>query len=306
MNDGDYQKLKIGYLTERMILGFGVDLVVHETARRFAESGHDVTVFTTKKSDLYVDESYKIVDLTETVVVNQDIFSPHFMVECINQLSHCDIDVWIAQTPPFYSWLTFLRPPVILVEHGTPPGKFFKGKMARDLDTMTAHRYNVIYSTLRPGDTVVAISEFIRSGLPENVSRNAITILNGGDHYPRTTENAKVTFRKTIGLSENDIMLLWVGRIDPFVDYQPYKGLQEFLEVSPIIRKKYPHCKIVAVGRAEERARKPLEDAGIIPVFNLGKDTMPSAYAAADIFINTSRWEGFNLPLIEAQFQGTP
>ena len=33
---------------------------------------------------------------------------------------------------------------------------------------------------------------------------------------------------------------------------------------------------------------------------------MPILYAAADIFMNTSLWEGFNLPLAEAQFQKTP
>jgi hypothetical protein len=33
---------------------------------------------------------------------------------------------------------------------------------------------------------------------------------------------------------------------------------------------------------------------------------MGMAYAASDIFVNTSKWEGFNLPLLEAQFQGVP
>lgn len=33
---------------------------------------------------------------------------------------------------------------------------------------------------------------------------------------------------------------------------------------------------------------------------------LATAYAAADVHISASRWEGFNLPLLEAQYLGVP
>jgi glycosyltransferase involved in cell wall biosynthesis len=298
--------MKIGFLTERMILGFGVDLVVHEAAKRFAADQHEVTVFTTRVGDIYRNSAYRIINLLEETVGPLDIFSPHFMTGSINFLSSQDIDVWIAETPPFYRWLPYLRPPVILVEHGTPDGKFFEVSMGRELDAAKKYRYDVIFKSLRSGDAVVAISDYIKSVLPVSVQENTSVIRNGGDHYPRAEAEATAEFRSSLGIQPDDVMILWVGRIEPFHDWQPYKGLKALMELTPLVLKRFPEVKIVALGRAEENARKPLEEAGLIPVFNVASDVMPAAFAAADIYLNTSRWEGFNLPLIEAQYQGSP
>ncbi len=289
-----------------MILGFGVDLVVHETARRLADMDHEVIVFTTRTSDLYSEINYEIINLKDRIPEPDMIFSPHFMTESIRILSTFDIDVWIAETPPFYQWLQYLRPPVILVEHGTPPGHFFDKRMGTELDAMTEFRYNVIFQGLRSGDRVVAISDYIMSCLPANVQRKTTVIANGADHYPPAHPDSAAQFRTDLGIAEDDIMVLWVGRIEPFNDLQPYKGLGEFLTIAPQIQAQFPKIRVVAVGRAHESAREPLEKAGIIPVFNVPKETMSAVFAAADIFLNTSRWEGFNLALAEAQFQGTP
>ena len=64
--------------------------------------------------------------------------------------------------------------------------------------------------------------------------------------------------------------------------------------------------KFTAVGRAGKREPNSLYLKEIISCLNLADDKIGSAYAAADIFLNTSKWEGFNLPLLEAQFQGVP
>ncbi len=299
-------KLKIGFLTERMILGFGVDLVVHQTARRLVDKGHAVTVFTTWTGAIYQETPYSVVNLKETVNGPNDVCSPHFMVMGINYLARQDIDVWVIHTPPFYQWLEYLHSPVVMVEHGTPPGKYFPKKRGRGLDAKTRYRFDVIYQSLRPGDGLVAVSEYIRSQLPGKVRERTTVILNGGDHYPRATADEIEAFRKSVGVAHDQVMILWVGRITPGDDWQPYKGLREFVDIAPKLSRRCENIRIVAVGRAEDNARRLLEDAGIVPVFNLPMERMPAAFGAADIFLNTSKWEGFNLPLIEAQFQGTP
>lgn len=298
--------LRIGFLTERMLLGFGVDLVVHQSALRLQKMGFDVTVFTTRIGDEFSETDYRIVNLSDKVEFSHDIFSLQFMTDAIRFLSQTQVDVWICETPPFYHWLPHLRPPVIMVEHGTPPGKFFNRHLGRHLDAYTKDRYEKIYRAFRPGDGLVSISNYIKSCLPDDVAEKCVTIHNGADHFPRATIEAKAQFRKSIGISESECMVLWVGRMEPENDRQPYKGLKEFLESAPLLVKANPNIKIVGVGRAEPSAKAFLEKAGILPVLNLHNDMMPTCFAAADIFINTSRWEGFNLALAEAQFQGTP
>lgn len=39
------RKIHIGFLTERMLRGFGVDVVVDKTARELVKNGFRVTVF---------------------------------------------------------------------------------------------------------------------------------------------------------------------------------------------------------------------------------------------------------------------
>ncbi len=298
--------MRIGFLTERMLLGFGVDLVVHQTAARLVKMGFDVTVFTTRISDEFDAADYKLVNLSDHVAYTRDIFSLQFMTEAIRYLSRTDIDVWICQTPPFYYWLPHLRPPVIMVEHGTPPGKFFDRRQGKHLDAYTRDRFENVYRAFRPGDGLVAISNYIKSCLPTDVAQKCVTIHNGADHFPRASMEAAAAFRASLGLSPEQLMVLWVGRMEPANDRQPYKGLREFLEFAPVISRSNDRIRVVAVGRAEEDARPYLEKAGVIPVFNLPNETMAACYAAADVYINTSRWEGFNLALAEAQFQGTP
>jgi len=45
---------------------------------------------------------------------------------------------------------------------------------------------------------------------------------------------------------------------------------------------------------------------GALPLANLPPAEMPGFYAALDIYVCASRWEGFNLPIVEAAWHGVP
>ncbi len=298
--------VRIGILTERMLLGYGVDLVVDESARGLLQKGYDVVVFTTSVGEMYAKTDYEIVNLMHFAIHSRDIYSVLFFQDALDVLARKQIDVWIPQTPPFYHWLPHLRPPAVAVEHGTPPGSFFEKRVGRGLDAYTRERFETIYPQLGNGYRFVAISDYIRSEFPDTVRDRVTVIHNGADHYPRASQEEIERFRQRVGATPEDIIVLWVGRIQPESDNQPYKGLKEFMSLAPLLHQKFPNFKIVGAGKADDSARNLLQQVGIIPVFNLSKEEMPGAFAAADIFLNTSKWEGFNLPLAEAQFQGTP
>jgi glycosyltransferase involved in cell wall biosynthesis len=300
------RKPHIGFLTERMTLGFGVDVVIHEQAMRFVNRGYKVTVFPGWMTDLYEHQPYNIVPLTDNPEEQASYFSPEFLSRSFDTLNKHKVDVWMIHTPPFYNWLSHLPPPVILVEHGTPPGKYFSYRQGKRLDAETKKRQKNLFRSRRPGDGLVAISEYIRSDLPLDVQRSTVVIHNGADHYARVAEADAIKYRAKLKLKPSDIMVLWVGRIQPIKDPQPYKGLSDLLRIAEELKKKSSKIKLVAVGRGENSVIATLKNAGILPLLNLPRKQMATVYAAADIFLNTSSWEGFNLPLAESQFQGTP
>ncbi len=298
--------LRIGFLTERLLLGFGVDLVVDEQASRLAARGHDVTVFTTKTDALYQRTGYRVVTLPQALNTSLDPFSPHFAAPALAFLEQQPVDLWVIHSPPFYDWAQYLAAPAILWEHGTPDGHFFTGKLSRSVERMKQHRYHDIYGKLRPQDRIGAISDYIRKDLPPAVQHQAVTIHNGGDHYGAASADDVAAFRQKYGIPPAARSILWVGRIALEDDWQPYKGLQEMFAAADWLRRNHPEVKMVVVGKAEDAAKAALLERGIIPALNLPREEMPAAYRSADLYLNTSHWEGFNLALVEAQYQATP
>jgi glycosyltransferase involved in cell wall biosynthesis len=102
-------------------------------------------------------------------------------------------------------------------------------------------------------------------------------------------------------------VVLASGRADFSGRSQPYKGIETvFLEAARRLREDDPRVFPVFAGKGDDRAAEALTAAGVLTCLNLPAEELPRALAAADLYLSTSRWEGFDLPLAEAQFQGTP
>jgi glycosyltransferase involved in cell wall biosynthesis len=297
--------IRIGILTERMLLGYGVDLVVDRQASLLFERGCDVTVFCLR-NEIQEQKSYSLINvlndpdfqLAGSMSRNALAFAKYFNSK--------EIDIWILSTPPFYDLCPLLDAPCLIVEYGTPPGFYFPPSVAENLDNSVRYRFKQVYGSLRPCDMIVSISNSIRDWLPAGVRHKSELIYLGCDHYKPASAEQRYSFRKRIGVGDDDIVVLWVGRIQTSKDEQPYKGLLEFIQIAENLKIDNPRIVPVAAGRGEAEDGAVLKSKGIIPVLNLPDCDMASAYAASDVFVSTSKWEGFNLPLLEAQSQGTP
>jgi glycosyltransferase involved in cell wall biosynthesis len=204
-----------------------------------------------------------------------------------------------------------LEAPVICVEHGTPPGYFFSEAIGEVLDARTRERFGVVYPALRPWDAVVAISTAIQvtiqAGLPDSMRAEMRRIYNGSDHYGRPDPVAVSELRQELGLGDQDRLLLWLGRLDADPEkVHPYKGLMSFLTLAQRLTERHRGLVCLAAGRGSADAEAILHRHGVRAWRNVPDDQMGMLYAAADLLVNTSLWEGFNLPLVEAQAQGTP
>ena len=299
------ERPRIGILTERMKLGYGVDLVVHETAGRLTNRGYEVTVFTGSVEAIYGSVNYEVVRLGGAERL-ADVFSQEFFERAILSLRKSRIDVWIVESLPFYYWRDSLPGPVIFVEHGTPFPELFPRDVSLSVRLARLTKRERVFSAIRPTDRIVAVSRFIASELPRSAADRTQIIYNGCDHYPLIQADAAREFRGESGLSDTDVLLAYVGRIDFDGRKQPYKSVDRLLEVWQRINADMPHVRLLLAGRADADIERQLREKHVIPMLNVAEEKVALVLAAADLFVSMSLWEGFDLPLFEAQFQGTP
>jgi glycosyltransferase involved in cell wall biosynthesis len=298
-------RLRIGFLTERLVLGFGVDLVVHQYASFLHEMGHEVTVFCRRHEPLVV-RKYNVVDFKRSAQLALTRFDSLNIIKFARFFNASAMDVWIVNTPPYYDVVPLLRAPCIVIEYGTPPSSFFPQALGRHLDASVAYRFRYVFSRLRHCDRILCISRSIQDWLPKGLTAFSEVLYLGCDHYRKGTGAEARSFRAQSGVTDGEVLVLWVGRVQIHDDEQPYKGFLEFVQIAEEVMRRMPGIKFMVVGRGGEEEAAFLQKKGIIANLNLADDKMGVAYAAADIFLNTSKWEGFNLPLLEAQFQGAP
>ena len=296
---------KIGFLTERLLLGFGVDLVVHEYASFLQSRGYDTEVFCLRNEGSLA-RTYRVTNLNACKDLDFTPCMSTNMIRLAEFFNAIDIDLWVVNTAPFYDVIPLLAKPTIVIEYGTPPSRFFNEQVGRNLESSVSYRFDRVFSRLRRQDKILCISESIYSWLPAKVHWCSEVLYLGCDHYPEVSVEEARKFRHGLNIKDDAFMLLWVGRVQPDQDEQPYKGFSELLDLAKQLHSVEPEIKIVLVGRAGDKEESFLKSHNIIPSLNLPDSLMGAAYAASDLFISTSRWEGFNLPLLEAQYQGTP
>jgi len=183
---------------------------------------------------------------------------------------------------------------------------------------------------------IVSNSEFTRRALPWFVRSKTATIYHGVEHYDplhpdhetlfpapllvpdplnpknpreapvdrRPDEILRAEFRRQYGFTDKDVVGLYVGRINP--DDQPYKGTAELFDVIPKVMRDEYRLKWVMVGLGTDRDAMRCRDAKILPLLNFPDWKMRQVFVGCDLYASASRWEGFNLPVMEAQYFGKP
>ena len=167
------------------------------------------------------------------------------------------------------------------------------------LDGRTGRRVNRAF---------VAVSDAVRDDYVAQIRFAPIHVipnyLDVADFARRVAAVDRVRERRLLGLTEDDIVALHVGR------FHRQKGQDILLEAFREARIEEPRLRLVLVGdgadlpRARAQAEKLNLEDRVLFTGDVA-DPVP-LYAASDLFVFPSRWEAFGIALLEAMAAGLP
>ncbi|MFT6412611.1 MAG: glycosyltransferase involved in cell wall biosynthesis [Paraglaciecola sp.] len=269
-------KYRLLFLTQKMSLGFGVAVVVHNLSLALRSLGIHVEVACLEK-DSSLDAEYP-VHLVAASAAELDTL-----------VAASKIDYVIAHTSPFFELLPQLTGGCKrwVWEHGDPTPDLFPFDGA-ERKKIAGRKLYAVYPEV---DQVVAISEFIRSDI---AWPDAKIIYNGCDHVVPVPRLRPESGPIRVGT------LMRLGLGESF-----YKGNQLFLDLAKHLSSSAVSVEFHLMGRGTLKDAKPFQEKGITVHLNASDEERSQYLADLDIFVSMSLWEGFNLPLLEAAISGT-
>jgi glycosyltransferase involved in cell wall biosynthesis len=128
------------------------------------------------------------------------------------------------------------------------------------------------------------------------------------DHRRSTTDfGRRAAAREGLGLAQDEVVLLTVGRMD---SSERYKGHDRVLDVLPLLLAWHPNLRYLIVGQGDDQnrllARAVELGVGEHVVFAGYRDDIADCYAACDLYVMPSTHEGFGIVFLEALASGRP
>lgn len=301
--------MKIAILTPTLWYYSGIDRVVEEQVKNLVKRGDRVTIFV-------LDAQIKISSV-EIIVLGmpkslfwQRIYRLFFFLDlpkilfCLNKLKNfnCVFAHQYPMTVIVNLSKIFNKTRYIYYNYGiAPPGVFTS--IFEKLYIILFTRFCKI--SIMNADEVISISEFLAEDFEKETAKRSLV------EYPKIDKKrfspliSGARIRKRLKL-KNSPVILYVGRISP------HKGVHLLIESFQVIKKDMPDVKLLIVGKhtfgeysrlLKERAQ---EIGSVIFCGEVLDKELPEYYAASDLYTTCSLWEGFDLPLAEAQAMGKP
>ena len=280
--------LKIMMLSSTYARGHGVAVVIDLQVRALRERGHEV-ILAGAKSDR--DFPYGGTEVIE-------VHDPRSAATIAADLQ---VDVIVAHTPPFFGvarW-TGAYPPVIGYDYGEPPSDFFPDAVARREALADKN------AGLRMCARVFAISQAIAD---ESLVPPDKVIPLGNSHLgvwaPALVERREA-IRRERGWTSHCVILN-VCRFH--AGERKYKGVDQYADMLTVLKSVDPdfaaRCIFVLCGKGDEEDVAEVRARGLTVIANVSDEEMLDLYAAADLYANFSRWEGYNLGIGQALAMG--
>jgi GT2 family glycosyltransferase/glycosyltransferase involved in cell wall biosynthesis len=284
--DGPLRVLMLSIVHER---GHGVPVVLQKQAEHLARLGHKVLVGGPTVHGGIRYEGCELVRLNDP---------GDAAAYSVSQ----DIDVIVAHTPPFYSVVRWLGdwPRCILYDYGEPPIQWFDDAAGR---RRVHFEKRLVFGI---AEQVFAISEAVRA----EIARDDVGVIPLGNTHLSTWSDASLRrerARRARGFGDR-VVVLNVCRFHRAE--RRYKGVDHYAQVAQRFRSLHPDLGpdtvFVLCGKAAAEDVEQAEALGLTVIANASDAELIDLYAAADIYMNFSQWEGYNLGIGQALAFGLP
>jgi glycosyltransferase involved in cell wall biosynthesis len=280
-------------LTYRMAKGFGVDVVVANLLSRLRVRGYSTATACIDTDGFYEKQSiFPIGASVASVVTVLEALRPAAVI--IHTIPFFELLPEIKKVVSGFAWSKDIK--WVIWEHGDPNPEFFgEDRKRRELEK--SFKQEFVYPI---ADELVVISDFVGRDIGYSASKPKKTkIYNGADHAPdRGPKTARAL--SSPGKALRIGILSRIGRGESF-----YKGTERFHEVIEALKAKSVSVQGAFMGGGTVEDAKHLIEQGYEVHLNSSDEEKWDFLRGLDVFVSCSRWEGFNLPLVEAQAIGT-
>ena len=296
--------MKIAILTPTFDYHSGIDRVVQQQAEDYSKKSNQVTVIALESN--IKPKNYKVISLgMPQNLTLQRIYRLFFFLDIKNMNYYKKLKNYDLIISHFYpmNWLAHLakkhyKIKYVYFNHGINTTGL--------LNNFSQNLYMKLFSfftnmTLTNVDESFSVSKYLKNDLKKVSNLDSKVVYNKID---KKKFNKKVTGNNIIkkyNLKGNKI-LLYIGRI------APHKGIHLLLKSFDIIKKQIPNSKLLIIGKPTfknyfKSLKRSANKDVIFTGFVEDKD-LPNYYAACNIYVTASLWEGFNIPAAEAQACG--
>lgn len=273
--------------------GGGAEKVMINVVSALDRNKFDITLIVIKKEGPYIDLVPKDIHLIDIGIdrVRNSIYKLLKTLNCIkpdvilSTQSHLNLSLLMIK--PMLKG----RPKVIVREANTP---------SKDMESLTNIKksvYKMLYKYLyNKADYIIAQCEDMKLDMVQYLKLNEedITCI----YNPLDIEKIKTLRGGKNPYSKNKINLLSVGRLCH------QKGFDILIEAFKLVNEEIPntHLTILGEGNLKDKLQKQIGDLGLeknISLIDFKKNPYPYYYYS-DMYILSSRWEGFPNTLLEA------
>ncbi|MEK6945977.1 MAG: glycosyltransferase family 4 protein [Nanoarchaeota archaeon] len=297
--------MKIAILTPTFSHYSGIDRVAEQQALEYSKKGDKVTVFALEADIKPKNFELIVLGMPKNLFL-QRLYRLFFFLDskkirtAVDKLK--DYDVAISHFYPMNLITSKAKEKYgikyVYHNHGVGYSELFTGVFEK-LYMKLFLLFNK--QSLKNVDECVSISKFIQSELKKETGLDSVVVYNKIDSRFKKGINGN-SIRKKLGIKNNEKLLFFIGRLSP------HKNIHTLLEIFNEVNEEMPNAKLLIAGKPTFKSYynelKQKANKNVIFKENIKDEELPNYYAACDLYVTASLWEGFNLPIAEAQACG--